>query len=270
MDGIMQIKFVPIFSGSSGNCALFATEGAKLLIDAGKPGSAIIDQLKRLKLDPSSLDGILVTHEHTDHSKGVGVLSRRFDLPVYATAATFSAMERSIGSIASKNLRVIHAGREFSVGNVCVFPISIPHDAADPVGFVIRCCGRTVAQFTDLGHMPKEILNTAAEADLVVLESNHDVCMLKNGPYPARLKNRILGRRGHLSNDTAAESAVALARRGVTTIVLGHLSAQNNTETVAYETVCNALCKEGLRLGEDLRLEVASREGPTIAFDLSV
>jgi len=266
----MQIKFVPIFSGSSGNCALFATEGAKLLIDAGRPGSAIIDQLHRLKLDPFSLDGILVTHEHTDHAKGVGVLSRRFDLPVFATAATFAAMEQSIGSLASKNIRVIHPGHEFSVGNVCVSPHSIPHDAADPVGFVFRCCGRTVAQFTDLGHMPKEVLDIATEADLVVLESNHDVTMLKNGPYPFALKQRILSKRGHLSNDTAAEAAVSLASRGVTAIVLGHLSAQNNTETIAFETVRQALTREGVRVGEDVRLEVASREGPTVAYDLSV
>lgn len=266
----MQIKFVPIYSGSSGNCALFVTEGAKLLIDAGKPGSAIIDQLKRLRLDPSRLDGILVTHEHTDHAKGVGVLSRRYDIPVYATSATFSAMERSVGSIAPKNVRVINAGHEFSVGNICVCPHSVPHDAADPVGYVLRCCNRAVAQFTDLGHMPKEILETASDADLVVLESNHDIVMLKNGPYPAMLKNRILGRRGHLSNDTAAETAVSLARRGVSTIVLGHLSAQNNTETIAFQTVSTALTKEGVRIGDDLRLEVASREGPTVAYDLSV
>lgn len=266
----MQIKFLPIFSGSSGNCSLFATDGAKLLIDAGKPGSAIIDQLNRLKFDPSMLDGILVTHEHTDHAKGVGVLSRRYDLPVFATAATFAAMEQCVGSLSPKNERVISAGREFAVGNICVSPHSIPHDAADPVGFLLRCAGRAVAQFTDLGHMPKDILAAASEADVVVLESNHDVVMLKNGPYPAMLKNRILGRRGHLSNDSAAESAITLACRGVNTIVLGHLSAQNNTEAAAFDTVFSALVREGLRLGEELRLEVASRDGPTVVYDLSV
>ncbi len=266
----MQIKFLTLFSGSSGNCALLATEGAKLLIDAGKPGTAILQQLDKLKFDTSSLNGILVTHEHTDHAKGVGVLSRKYDIPVYATAATFAAMEKTIGPLATKNQMVICAGSEFCVGNICVQPLSIPHDAADPVGFMLRCAGRMVAQLTDLGYMPKNILEVASEADLVVLESNHDIEMLKNGPYPAMLKKRVLGRRGHLSNDTAADSAITLACRGVNTIVLGHLSAQNNTETVAYKTVANALSREGLCLGEDIQLEVAPREGPRVAFDLSV
>lgn len=266
----MPMTYCPLFSGSSGNSALLDAGGARLLIDAGLPGRTVVNALSAAGYSPESLQGILITHEHSDHVKGAGVLSRKYDLPIYANAGTWEAMEGQIGKIAPKNIRLFDTGHEFFLGKLAVFPFSVPHDAADPVGFSFRCGGTKLSQATDLGHMTPEVLEAVRESDLLLLESNYDVAMLKAGPYTYALKQRILGNNGHLSNDAAALSCVRLLNLGVRRFVLGHLSGENNFEELAFQTCAQALTDAGAHLGEgaDAALYLAHRDRPAAVFHL--
>ncbi|MGI6168684.1 MAG: MBL fold metallo-hydrolase [Christensenellales bacterium] len=249
--------FCPLFSGSSGNASYIAAGDTALLLDAGMSARMIVSALKQIGADPSGLKGILVTHEHTDHSKGVGTLSRKFDIPVYANAKTFEAMEKKIGPIAGKNIRIFNTNQDFYIRDIGVYPCEIPHDAADPVGFCFYAGGHKVSVMTDLGYVTGKVFDAAARSDVLMLEANHDVEMLQNGPYPGYLKKRILGRRGHLSNELAGKTLAAFCKAGVGRIFLGHLSEKNNTEQLAYQTVASILHQQGIR--DELTIKVARR-----------
>lgn len=254
----MELKFCSLFSGSSGN-ALYARGGnTHLLIDAGMSGTKIAKELEKIGVAPGELSGILITHEHMDHIAGVGVLSRRFNLPVYANEATWEAMRPKLGAIDPANERVFESGIDFYIDDMDIFPFRTPHDAAESVGFSITAgqCKLTIA--TDLGAVKDSWLSHAEKSDILLLESNHDVDMLKSGRYPYELKRRILGKHGHLSNDDAGKAAVELVRRGVRTVILGHLSGENNFPELAYRSVACALEEAGIR-PEDVKLSVASR-----------
>ena len=257
----MDMYFCPLYSGSSGN-ALFCQAGnTRVLIDAGKPGRSIEDALRLLDVAPETLDALLITHEHSDHILGAGVLARRYGLPVYATHGTWLGMEDKIGKIPLEQRREIAAGRGFLLGELGVEPFSIPHDAADPVGFRLWSGEASVATATDLGHFPREVYERIAGSSLILLESNHDPDMLRANPhYSAPLKQRILGARGHLSNETCAEALLALIRAGTRSIILGHLSGENNTPELAMRVAAAALEREGIRPGADVQLRVALRD----------
>ena len=263
----MSFRYCPLYSGSSGNAALLSTGRISLLVDAGLTGKAIVAGLKEARCLPESLSGILITHEHSDHIKGAGVLSRKYDLPIYANAPTWEAMERQIGAVAPRNVRIFETGHEFILGDIAIMPYSIPHDAAEPVGYSFFHRGCKVSQMTDLGHITAEVLQNVAESDLLLLESNHDVDMLRAGPYPYALKQRILSGKGHLSNDTAGEACVRLMRLGVRRFILGHLSGENNLEPLAYSTVAQAIADAGARIGADADLYLAHRDRPTAVFE---
>ena len=257
----MQIRFCPLYSGSSGN-ALFVQYGeTRVLIDAGKSGRMITEALAFIGEDPKNLDAILVTHEHTDHVAGVGILARKLHVPVYATGGTWRGMGWKVGDIPADQQRVFEAGESFFIGKLEVAPFAIPHDANEPVGFRLWGGEHSIATATDLGYFPKELLDRVGGADLVLLESNHDPDMLMaNDHYSQALKKRILGRRGHLSNEACAEAAVLLRDTGVRNLILGHLSGENNTPRLALETT-EARCEiEGMKLGEDIRIDVAYRD----------
>ena len=257
----MEIRFCPLYSGSSGN-ALFVQAGeTRVLIDAGKSGRMIADALAFIGEDVKNLDAILVTHEHTDHVAGVGVLARKLKIPVYATGGTWRGMGWKVGDIAPAQQRVFEAGQDFYIGKLGVSPFSIPHDAAEPVGFRLWGGDRSIATATDLGYFPKELLDRIGGADLVLLESNHDPDMLMaNDHYSQALKKRILGRRGHLSNDACAEAAVQLRDTGVRNLILGHLSGENNTPRLALTTTETRCELEGMQLGVDIHIDVAYRD----------
>ncbi len=257
----MELRFCPLFSGSSGNALYVGCDTTGILVDAGLSGAKIVSEMERFGLSPESLDGILVTHEHADHISGVGVLSRRYHLPVYANEGTWQAMSDKLGSVSDANIRVFETGVDFNIGALNVTPFPTPHDAAEPVGFTF-CSGRDkLAVATDLGAVRESWMRHLEDADVVLLESNHDVDMLRAGRYPYELKRRILGTRGHLSNDEAGKAAVELARHGVRLIILGHLSGENNFPELAYESVCCALRAEGLEPGRDIQLALAGRSG---------
>lgn len=263
----MDLQFSPLFSSSAGNASLIAADQTALLVDAGVTGSVLEKALVEAGQQAGALSGILITHEHMDHIKGAGVLSRKYGLPIYATAATWEQMQAKIGEIAPRNIRIIDKN-EFFIGSLCILPIPLSHDAADPVGYSLMAGNRKVTILTDTGRVSPKMLDAAAGSSIVLLESNHDIDMLKNGSYPYRLKNRILSSRGHLSNDAAGDAAVELHRRGVRGILLGHLSSHNNHKQLAYETVCARCEQAGIAIGKDMALMTANRHGITGTFRL--
>lgn len=256
----MQLDFAPLFSGSSGNAIYIRMGETRMLVDAGLSGRRMECEMAKLAVDPASLDALLITHEHSDHIAGAGVMARRYNLPVYATEGTWRAIGAKIGKIAPPLRRVIEPGQDFYIGAVNVMPFAIPHDAAQPVGYTFESGGMKTAVATDLGHLSARWLDPLYDCDLLLLESNHDVDMLKAGPYPYDLKRRILGARGHLSNEDAALAAVELFNHGVKHIILGHLSGENNFPELAWQTVASVLEMHEIYPGEDIGLDVARRD----------
>lgn len=262
------MKFVSLFSGSSGNCLYLKHQKTTLIIDAGLSGKRIEAAFRSIEAQPDQLSGILVTHEHSDHIQGVGVLSRRYDLPVFATQGTWRGMAPFIGKIADANRRIIERDRPFAFQDLEVTPFSISHDAMDPVGYVIDGGHCSMAVATDTGVLTPEIRQRLLGHDLVVLESNHDLGMLETGSYPFPLKQRIKSDIGHLSNTVASEMACTLVKSGVTHLVLAHLSAENNLPLLAYSETEQALKSIGAVPGQDLSLEVASRHQPGSIYEI--
>jgi phosphoribosyl 1,2-cyclic phosphodiesterase len=254
------LQFCTLFSGSSGNVVYLATERGGVLIDCGMSGKQTLDAMVRAGLDPASIHAILVTHEHSDHIKGVGVVSRRLGVPVYATEGTWEGMASILGDVPAPNRVMIAAGESFFLNDLEVVPFSIPHDANDPVGYRIFTGRHSVAVATDLGYFSQTVCDAVSGAEIVLLESNHDPELLRNNPhYPARLKSRILGKKGHLSNDAGADAAVRLSQCGTRHLLLGHLSDENNTPDMAFRTTHAALTAAGAEVGQDVTLHVAAR-----------
>lgn len=265
----MELRFSPLFSGSSGNSIYVGCNDAQLLVDAGISGSRVSGELGLIGVDPHSLNAILVTHEHADHIKGIGILSRKYDLPVYATEGTWQGMYNKIGPIADKNRVMFEPDQDFFIGSINVTPFSTPHDANQPVGFAFEVFGAKLAVATDLGCVKENWLSHVVGADAVLLESNYDPDMLRAGPYPYELKKRILSRHGHLSNDDAGMVAVELARNGTRQIILGHLSKENNFPELAMRSCELALQMNGIAPHKDVLLYIARRDGNTGMFSIN-
>ena len=212
---------------------------------------------------PESLDGILITHEHSDHILGAGVLARKYHVPLYATQETWRAMAGKIGKIPGDLVRTVQSGKGFWLGEIGVEPFSIPHDAADPVGYRLWGGEISISTATDLGRFTQNVYERIAGSTMVLLESNHDPDMLRANPnYNAMLKSRILGDRGHLSNDACAEALLRLIAGGTRHVILGHLSGENNTPVLARSVSEKAMLREGIRPGEDVQVQVALRDVP--------
>ena len=265
----MDLLFSPLFSGSSGN-AVFVGEGEdRILVDAGVSCARIVKELESISVKPESLKAILITHEHTDHTNAAGILSRKYDLPIYATQGTWNGMQEKVGAVQSKNIRLIDVGQDFYIGKINVCPFAIPHDASDPCGYTFHAGNVKASIATDIGCIRDGWLNAVQDSDIMLLESNYDEDMLKAGKYPYVLKKRILGRTGHLSNDDAGKAAVKLAERNCKNIILGHLSKENNFPELALETVRLALTEAGLKIGRDVNLSIARRDGFSGLFQLT-
>jgi phosphoribosyl 1,2-cyclic phosphodiesterase len=234
--------------------------GTKILIDAGLSAKRIITALKTIDEDPAELDAILISHEHSDHIRGAGILSRKLRIPIYANQNTWVAMEHLLGPVAASHRLYFTTGSAFNIGGLNVVPFPTPHDAAESAGFCFCDQAKKISIATDIGHITEAILNNLKQSDLIILESNHDLQMLQTGPYPYYLKQRIMGERGHLSNDAAGELAVVLAETGTLRFVLGHLSKENNRPELAYRTVAQALATRGIKAGNDVQLAVALRD----------
>ena len=235
------MRFCSIASGSSGNCIYVGSDNTHVLVDIGISGKKMETGLNSLELTGRDLDGILITHEHSDHIKGLGVISRKYGIPIYATAGTVDAMVRT--------------------NALKVNPFTIPHDAAQPVGYRLEHEGHSVGIATDLGKYNDYIIENLQGLDALLLEANHDIRMLQVGKYPYYLKQRILGDRGHLSNENAGRLLCRLLHDNLKAIFLGHLSRENNYEELAYETVCSEVTLgDNPYKSKDFRIQVAKRD----------
>ena len=253
--------FLSLVSGSTGNCSLVSDGKTVLLSDCGLSVSRLENLLSLLGISPLDLSAILITHEHSDHIKGAGSVSKKYGLPVFATEGTHLSM-KNIG-IPEENIKYISPDNGFEIGTIGVKAFSIPHDAANPVGYSFFLGKTKLAVATDMGHMNDYIFENIKGSTAIILESNHDIEMLKNGHYPQFLKRRILGDFGHLSNDAAAETALRLLKSGTRHIMLGHISAENNTPKIAITKTANAAMASGAIPGKDFSLSAADRYMPT-------
>lgn len=253
-------RLCSLFSGSSGNSVLVSGGGTTLLVDAGKNARTIELALREIGEDVRRIDAILVTHEHSDHTTALDVLVRRHRIPVYANAATLARIRPTLGAVDEELLRVLPTGDSRILNELRFTSFPVPHDSVECVGYSIETEDARIALFTDAGHVPDELLARVSGSDLVFLEANHDVHLLRMGSYPAYLKQRILGPNGHLSNDACGEAARFLLDNGTQRFVLGHLSQENNLPQLAYETVRQALAACGAEAGADYDLDVAPRD----------
>lgn len=253
------MEFCTIASGSSGNSTYIGTEYTKILVDAGISGKRIEGALAQIGVSGAEIDALFLTHEHKDHIQGAGVISRRFNVPIYATAETWAAAGDDMGKIAPGNRRFVYPGEACAINDIRVVPFAIPHDAAGPVGYNVLAEGKKATLATDIGHVTDGIRESLADSDILLLEANHDIEMLKHGPYPMPLKRRILGAEGHLSNDAAGELLCTVFSGRLRHVFLGHLSAENNTPELAYASVERALGERHIRAGRDLSLCLAAR-----------
>ncbi len=234
-------------SSSEGNSTAIWTDKTGILIDAGFSAREIERRMKSVGLAPKNLQGILVSHEHTDHTRGASVLSRRYDIPVYANRTTF-ALSRDLENIFEKKIFKSH--RQFSIGELTIVPLVVPHDASEPNAFIITCNERKVTIATDLGTHTSAFLKHAMNSDVIILESNYDDQMLVNGKYHPMLKERILSDFGHLSNSAAAKTLKQIIGSSTRHVLLAHLSQNNNTPEVAMKSVSGKLENiKGLEIG---------------------
>ena len=254
-----MFSFYSLYSGSSGNSLFVQTKNTKLLVDAGVSSKKIELALNDIDVDPSTLDGILITHEHSDHVQGLGTLSKKFDLPVFVNQETLDAMPKQKDKISEKNIKTFKVAENFSIGDLTINPFSIPHDAANPCGFNITKDDKKISIATDIGHMTNSILKNLEESLFIMLEANYDPEVLKCSTYPFTLKSRIAGPTGHLSNQIAGKTISHLLKSGLKNAMLGHLSKESNFPELAYKTVVEELMENNYD-ENSLSLSVASRE----------
>lgn len=255
-----MFNFCSLYSGSSGNSLFVETPNTKLLIDAGVSSKKIEEALFDIDINPSSLNGILVTHEHTDHVQGLGTLSKKFNLPVFVNQETLDAMPKQRDKIPSNNIKTFKICDKFSIGDLDIKPFSIPHDAANPCGFNIWKDDKKISIATDIGHMTNDILKQLEESLFIMLEANYDPEVLRCSSYPFTLKSRIAGPTGHLSNEIAGKTISYLLKSGLKNAMLGHLSKESNFPELAYQTVVDELISNDSFDKNSINLSVASRE----------
>lgn len=256
------MELCSITSGSSGNCIYVGTDNTHLIIDAGISGKKIEAGLNDIGLKTSEMDGILVTHEHADHIASLGVLARRYGIPIYATAGTIEGIlsSPSLGKFPDGLFREIKADESFNIKDIDIRPVRISHDANEPVAYRFNHEDHSVGVCTDLGIYDDYIVEAFFGVNALLLEANHDVNMLQVGRYPYYLKRRILSDRGHLSNELSGQLLCRLLHDKLDTVLLGHLSAENNLAELAYETVrLEILMDDNEYKPDDFNINIASR-----------
>ena len=259
---IDMMEMCSIASGSSGNCIYVGTDDTHLMVDAGISGKRIENGLNTIGLNTNEIQGILITHEHSDHIAGLGVVARRYGIPLYATAGTIAAIQKcsSVGKIEEALFHPIEAGNQFTIGDMLIEPLAISHDAAEPVAYILRLQEKSIGVITDLGTYDDWMVRKLQGLDALLLEANHDVRMLQVGSYPYPLKQRILSERGHLSNESSGQLLGQLLHDDFKTVVLGHLSQENNYASLAYETVrLEVSLGDNPYKGDDFPMYVADR-----------
>jgi phosphoribosyl 1,2-cyclic phosphodiesterase len=242
----MAVSVTVLASGSKGNCTVVASSGTRLLVDAGLSCRELLRRLVQCGESPGCIDAILITHEHCDHINGLRVMAKRLKVPVYMTADTYEVYRRHTRDAAGsrvklERLETFRAGCPFQIGDVVITPFTIPHDAIDPVGFTFVSEGIKVGVCTDLGYMPASVRHHIRGCQMLMIESNHDLEMLRGGPYPWPVKQRVMSRVGHLSNDALADFLTTDYDGGAEFLILAHLSEQNNHPEIARVTAERAL-----------------------------
>lgn len=233
------MKISTVASGSSGNCVYVGSENTHILIDCGISGKKTTEGLNENGVDIKDINGILITHEHIDHVKGLGILARKYEIPIFSTPGTINAIKSNnkLGEIPTELFNNIKADEGFVIGDIDVHPFNISHDASEPVAYRLSHGDKAVAVATDMGKYDDYIVDNLTGLDALVIEANHDVNMLLAGTYPYYLKQRILGDKGHLSNELSGRLLSRILHDKLKYILLGHLSKENNYEELAYETV---------------------------------
>lgn len=263
-----MIKFCSIYSGSSGNCLFVNSNHTKILIDAGVSCKKVCEGLESVGASITDIDAILVTHEHSDHIQGIGTISQKFDIPVYANLETWNAMEKQRAKIAEKNIHIFENDKDLELNDLTIHPFSTPHDAANPCGFNIHNGAKRLSIATDIGHMDNQLISQLYDSSFVFLEANYDPEILKASKYPYPLKQRISGPHGHLSNDTAGKTIHnLLLKKELKEVMLGHLSKENNFPELAYQTVANELIANNTDLNR-IGISVANRYSPSKIVNL--
>lgn len=257
------MKLCSIASSSSGNCIYVGNEDTGILVDAGISKKRIIDGLNQRALDVEKVRAILVTHEHTDHIQGLGVMARGYNIPIYSTVETINSILRNknVGKIPLDLLNPIEPDNDFKIDDLTVHPFSMSHDAANPVCYTVSDKESKVCVLTDIGYYNDYIIENMKDSSIILIEANHDVKMLEVGPYNYLLKQRILGDRGHLSNENCAKLICEIASDKLKHIVLGHLSQENNYPQLAYETVKMIINEYDMM--NKVSLTVASKDIPS-------
>lgn len=264
-----MLKFCSLYSGSSGNSLFVESENTKILVDAGMSCKKIEEALTSIEVDPLSISAILVTHEHMDHIKGISTISKKFDIPVFATKETFDAMPTQTEKLEEKNIKFFKPDEHFYINDLEILPFKIPHDAANPCGFnIIKDKKNKISIATDIGHMTKYIVNNLEGSEFILLESNYDTNVLKCCSYPFKLKTRIASENGHLSNTMAGKTISYLSKNSnLHTAMLGHLSKESNFPELAYQTVVDELISNNI-MDNSINLSVASRDCPSKVITL--
>ncbi len=265
-----DIEITPLFSGSSGNAILVSTSGTMVLVDAGMNCKKVVEALHIVHVEPSELSAVLITHDHSDHIGALDVFTRKFGIPVYATAQTWEgihAVERKPHNAELDH--EIETGVRITLGQFEVLAFDTPHDTTGSCGyrFFTSSCSASIA--TDMGYMTDDIFQTIKGSDGILLEANYDKDMLWNGEYPYPLKKRIDGQFGHLCNDDCAHAVAELCKNGTRHFILGHLSKENNMPQVAERTVLRTMQEENLVRDRDYTLRIANRYTPTAPLLLS-
>jgi phosphoribosyl 1,2-cyclic phosphodiesterase len=256
----MRITVSVLGSGSRGNATFIKTERVRLLIDAGMSRKEIAARLESIGEDPDGIDAVLVTHEHTDHAGGLRALLKELPIQAFLTWGTIAAIKAEEFELNGSTIVPVQAGAAFAIGDVEVMPFGVPHDAAEPVAFSIISGGVKITQITDIGYVPDVVADRLRGSHVLILESNHDLEMLRVGPYPWNLKQRLMGRYGHLSNTAVSRFIREQYDGAAEHMLLAHLSEKNNHPEIARLEAARALRDRGLRAG---RLTVTSQDEPT-------
>lgn len=257
-----MLKFRSLYSGSTGNSLYVESENTKILVDSGVSIKKLTTALTTNDVKLEDIDAIIVTHEHSDHVQSLGMISSKYNIPVFANEKTWDAMPKQRDKISDTNQKFFVSYEKFEIGDLIIDPFSIPHDAADPCGFNIMNNKDKISIATDIGHMTKEIVDKLDGSSFVLLESNYDPEILKSGKYPYYLKTRILGPNGHLPNEMAGKTIAYLLKGSLKQVMLGHLSKENNFPELAYQTVIEKLIQSNFD-ENSIRISVASRIEPS-------
>lgn len=259
------MNILSIASGSSGNCYYVGNDHTHLLVDVGITGKRVEAALHDLGIKADELNGILITHEHNDHIKGLGVLSRKYGIPIYTTEGCIKELQKmsSVGKIDDSLFQTIQPDISFTIGDITVNPSSVWHDTVDPVCYSLYDGNKKISIATDLGNFDDYMIDKLKDSDIMLIEANHDIRMLEAGSYPYYLKRRILGNHGHLSNERAGQLIKSLLNDHIKAIILGHLSRENNFEELAYQAVSFEIQDNAYSSDvRDFGLIVAKRDKP--------